>query len=125
MGAGIGFGVADFRKLRVWRAAQDLTIDVHRVFGRMRGPRSASLCDQVLRAAMSVPTNIVEGSAHASEREFARFLRYALASVSEVEGHVQLAHDLEMIKEADLVVLLERVVDVRKMLHGLLKKLSA
>jgi four helix bundle protein len=73
---------------------------------------------------MSVPTNIVEGSAHESPREFARFLRYALASVSEVEGHVQLAHDLGMIKEAELSTLLGRVVDVRMMLHGLLKKLQ-
>jgi len=116
--------VADFRKLRVWQAAQALAIDVHRVFGRMRGARSATLCDQVLRASMSVPTNIVEGSAHSSSREFARFLRYALASVSEVEGHVQLARDLELVKEPDSVALLGLVADVRMMLHGLLKKLE-
>lgn len=73
---------------------------------------------------MSVLTNIVEGSAHASSREFARFLRYSLASVSEVEGHAQLARDLGMINEPDFVILLNRVVDVRKMLHGLLKKLD-
>jgi four helix bundle protein len=117
--------MADFRKLRVWQAAQELAIDVHRIFGRVRGARSATLCDQVLRASMSVPTNIVEGSAHTSPREFARFLRYSLASVSEVEGHVQLARDLGMIKEPDLVTLLSGVVDVRKMLHGLLKKLES
>lgn len=116
--------MADFRKLRVWQAAQQLAVDTHRIFGRVRGARSATLRDQVLRAAMSVPTNIVEGSAHASPREFARFLRYSLASVSEVEGHVQLAHDLGMIKEPDLVILLGRIVDVRKMLYGLLKKLE-
>jgi 23S rRNA-intervening sequence protein len=76
-----GFGVADFRKLRVWRAAQELAIDAHRVTARMREVRSATLHDQFTRAAMSVPTNIVEGSAHESPREFARFLRYVLASV--------------------------------------------
>ena len=73
---------------------------------------------------MSVPTNIVEGSVHESPREFARFLRYALASVSEVEGHVQLARDLGIMKEAEFSTLLGRVVDVRMMLHGLLKKLQ-
>jgi four helix bundle protein len=72
---------------------------------------------------MSVPTNIVEGSAHESPREFARYLRYALASVSELEGHVQLARDLGMMTEPDFSALLARVVDVRKMLHGLLKRL--
>jgi four helix bundle protein len=73
---------------------------------------------------MSVPTNIVEGSAHASPREFARYLQYALASVSELEGHIQLARDLGMMPEQDFTALLGRIVDVRKMLHGLLKKLT-
>jgi len=117
--------VADFRKLRVWRAAQELAIDVHRVTARMREVRSATLRDQLTRAAMSVPTNIVEGSAHESPREFAHFLRYALASVSEVEGHAQLARDLGMMTESDFSSLLARVVDVRKMLHGLLKRVKA
>ena len=113
--------MADFRKLRVWQAARELAIHADRVASRMRGVRSASLRDQLTRAAMSVPTNIVEGSAHESPREFARFLQYALASVSELEGHVQLARDLEMMIEQDFTDFLTRIVDVRKMLHGLLK----
>ena len=117
--------MADFRKLRVWQVAQELAIDAHRVTARMRGARSAALRDQLTRAAMSVPTNIVEGSAHASQREFARFLQYALASVSELEGHVQLAHAFEVMTEQDFTALLARIVDVRKMLHGLLKRVKA
>ena len=73
---------------------------------------------------MSVPTNIVEGSAHSSPHEFARFLQYALASVSELEGHIQLARDLELMTDQDFTPFLARIVDVRKMLHGLLKKLK-
>ena len=73
---------------------------------------------------MSVPTNIVEGSAHASPREFARYIQYALASVSELEGHIQLARDLELMTKQDFTALLERIVNVRKMLHGLLKRLK-
>jgi four helix bundle protein len=116
-----GCRVADFRKLRVWQAARELAIEAHRVTTRMRGVKSAALRDQLTRAAMSVPTNIVEGSAHESPREFARFLQYALASVSELEGHVQLARDLELMTEQDFTPFLTRIVDVRKMLHGLLK----
>jgi four helix bundle protein len=119
------FGVADFRKLRVWQAAQEMAVEAYRVTARMRGARSAALRDQLNRAAMSVPTNIVEGSAHASPREFARYVQIALASVSELEGHIQLARDLGMIPEQDFTALLGRIVDVRKMLHGLLKKLKA
>jgi four helix bundle protein len=117
------FGVADFRKLRVWEAAQQIAIDAERITARMRGTRSATVRDQLLRAAMSVPTNIVEGSAHASPREFARYLGYAIASVTELEGHVQLARDLKLMTEQDFTSLLAGIINVRKMLHGLLKKL--
>ena len=71
---------------------------------------------------MSVPTNIVEGNAHTSPRERARYLGYALASVWEVEGHIQLSSDLGMISQKERDALLEEIVDVRKMLYGLLKK---
>ncbi|MFL5483698.1 MAG: four helix bundle protein [Gemmatimonadaceae bacterium] len=115
--------MADFRKLRVWEAALQVAIDAERVTARMRGTRSATVRDQLLRAAMSVPTNIVEGSAHTSPREFARYLGYAIASATELEGHVQLARDLKLMTEQDFTSLLPRIIDVRKMLHGLLKKL--
>jgi four helix bundle protein len=101
-----------------------MAIDAHRLTSRMRGARSAALRDQFMRAAMSVPTNIVEGSAHSSRREFARFLHYALGSVSELEGHAQLARDLDLIREKDFSAFLGRVVDVRMMLHGLLKRVK-
>ncbi len=88
------FSMANFRELRVWQATEELAVQAHRTLARIRGPQSKTLCDQFLRAAMSVPTNIVEGNAHTSPRERARFLGYALASAWEVEGHVQLASDL-------------------------------
>lgn len=91
----------------------------------MRGVGSVTLRDQLVRAALSVPTNIVEGSAHESAREFARFLKYSLASVTELEGHAQLARDLGMMNEAEFSSLLAGVTDVRKMLHGLIKRLNA
>lgn len=115
--------MSDFRKLRAWQAAQALVIDAHRVSMKMRGAGNLTLRDQITRAVMSVSSNIVEGCAHESPREFARFLRYAIASVSEVEGHVQTGHDLGMIIEADSSALIAQAVDVRKMLYGLVKKL--
>jgi four helix bundle protein len=117
--------VADFRKLRVWQAAQALAIEAHRVAARMRGSGSRALCDQLIRAAMSVPANIVEGSAHTSPREFARFLQYALASASETEGHLRLARDLQFVDEKNFTTLLVRIINARRMLHGLLKTVRA
>ena len=114
--------MANFRNLRAWHAAEGLTIHTHRVTRMMRGARSATLCDQLIRATMSVPINIVEGNAHRSPRERARFFGYALASLWEVEGHLQLSSDLDMMSKKDYEALLEETINARRMLYGLLKK---
>jgi len=79
----------------------------------------------MVRASASIPTNIVEGSRQASRREFGRFLRYALNSASEVEYHLILARDVGATPEAATSKLLADVVEIRKMLHGLLRRVSA
>jgi four helix bundle protein len=76
------------------------------------------------RAATSIPANIAEGRRQDSEKEFARFLRYALNSSSELEYHLILAHDTEVISEGDYVSLVSQTITVRKMLYALLKSLS-
>src|SRR6476619_4842254 len=114
--------MGDFRKLRVWHAAQQLAIHVYRATARIRGAASRTLSDQILRAALSVPTNIVEGDAHSSPKERARYLGYALASLWEVDAHLQLLSDLELIPSRESEALQEEIVAARMMLYGLLKK---
>ena len=118
------FGMSDFKKLRVWRKAHALTLNVHRVAATMRGAQFAPLRNQMVRAAMSVSANIVEGREKKTEPEFARFLGYSLASTSELEHHLIVARDLRAIINADFSSTLDQLIDVRKMLHGLLAKLS-
>ena len=118
------FGMSDFKKLRVWRKAHALTLNVHRVAASIRGAHYAPLRSQMVRAAMSVSANIVEGREQRTEREFARFLGYALASTSELEHHLIVARDLRAITDADFSSTIDQLIDVRKMLHGLLGKLS-
>jgi len=72
---------------------------------------------------MSIPANIVEGRRQESEKEFARFLRIALNSGCELEYHVIVARDIGAMSESDSASLLREVIEVRKMVHGLLKKL--
>jgi len=116
--------MSDFKKLRVWRKAHALTLNVHRIAASIRGSQYASLRDQMVRAAMSISANIVEGREHTSEREFARFLGYALASTSELEYHFIVARDVRAITNTDFSSTLAQIVDVRKMLHGLIRRLS-
>ena len=91
----------------------------------MRRPRDLSLRSQINRAAMSIPANIVEGRRQESEKEFARFLRIALNSGCEMEYHVIVARDIGAMTETDSDSLLSELVEVRKMIHGLRRKLGS
>jgi four helix bundle protein len=118
------FFVSDFKKLHVWQKAHALSLCVDRVSKQIRGGRYASLRSQIFRAATSIPANIAEGRRQESEKEFARFLRYALNSSSELEYHLILAHDTKAISEDDFRSLVTQTIRVRKMLYALLKCLS-
>ena len=115
-------GVSDFKKLKVWRKGHALALNVHRVAVRIRGSDNTSLRSQMLRASMSVPTNIVEGAGQKSQREFGRFIGFALNSTSELEYHLIVARDIEVITKSDFDSLLDQTIEVRRMLHGLLNR---
>lgn len=74
----------------------------------------------MVRAAMSISTNIVEGSGQQTGREFGRFIRFALNSASELEYHLIAARDIKAIPATDFDSLTTQTVEVKKMLHGLL-----
>ena len=116
--------MADFRKLHVWEKAHALMVAVHRIATNIRHSYDISLRSQMNRAALSIPTNIVEGRRQVSEAEFARFLRIALNSGFELEYHLIAARDIGAISEVDSDSLISQVIEVRKMLHGLIRRLG-
>jgi four helix bundle protein len=116
--------MSDFKKLRVWQKAHALSLCVDRVCKKIRGARYASLRSQLFRVATSIPANIAEGRRQESEKEFARFLRYALNSSSELEYHLILGHDPKSIPESDFRSAVTQTIRVRKMLYTLLKVLA-
>lgn len=111
--------MSDFKRLKVWRKAHALALNIHRVAVRIRGSDAAPLRTQILRAAMSIPTNIVEGTGQTSGKEFGRFLSIALKSTSELEYHLIVARDIQVITLNDFDSLSTQAIEVRKMLYGL------
>ena len=114
----------DFKKLHVWQKAHALSLSIDRASKRIRGSQYASLRNQIFRAAVSIPANIAEGRRQSSEKEFGRFLSIALNSSSELEYHLILARDTEIIPESEFVSLIAQTITVRKMLYALLKRLA-
>jgi len=117
--------VTDFKKLKVWQKAHVMALHAHRVAGQIRGSKHASLRSQIIRSAMSVPTNIVEGCGQQSACEYSRFLRIALNSTSELEYHLLAARDLAALRGSEPLTLISQVIEVRKMLYGLLRYLAS
>jgi four helix bundle protein len=115
--------VPDYKKLRVWGKAYALAINADRVASTIRDADHKPLRSQLNRAAMSIPANIVEGRAKLSDKDFARFLEYALGSANEVEHHTMIGRDVGVISETDSSSLLEQVIEVKKMLRALINRL--
>src|SRR5256885_14862666 len=116
--------MSDFKKLEAWRIAHALSLNIYRVATRVRRPESASLRNQMVRAAMSIPTNLVEGTGQKTAREYARFVRIAINSASELEYHLMVARDINAINTREFDTLSADAVRVRKMLFGLLRHLA-
>ena len=117
--------MSDFKKLNVWEKSHALTLNVAREASLLRGRAIASLRDQMVRSAMSIPTNIVEGTGQESGKEFCRFLSIALKSASELEYQLILAHDLRIMTRNNFESLSAQVVEVRKMLYALRRRVLA
>jgi four helix bundle protein len=111
-----------FRKLKVWRKAHALMLNVDRVALRIR--KRASLRSQMTRAAQSIAAIIVEGRGHESDKEFSRYLRMSVDSAYELEYHLITARDLKTIAEKDFFALMAETIEVRKMLYGLINRIK-
>ncbi len=117
--------MGDFKKLLVWQKAHALGLHAYRVAAGIRHSRDMGLRAQLVRAAMSIPANIVEGRHQRSEKEFARYLRIAFNSAVELEYHLIVATEIGAIPDAESAALLRELIEVRRMTHGLLQKLAS
>ena len=105
------------KDLKVWQEAMKLAKEVYRLTAGFPREEVYGLTSQMRRAAVSVPSNIAEGAARASSREFTQFLYIALGSLSELETQWLLALELGMAPNGP-----EKHIDpVRRMLLGLIR----
>ena len=112
----------NFRQLRVWRKASGLAVNVRRATDSFPKSGYSELKAQMISAAESILFNIIEGCGAPSQRDFARFLSISIKSSMELEGELDQARRYEILTHTAWASLSEETIDIRRMLHGLRKK---
>lgn len=111
----------DFRKLKVWEKAHELTLAIYQVTAGFPRQELYGLTNQLRRAVASIPVNIAEGCGRGSQGEFVRFLQIAAGSASELEYELLLARDLRFLEEKAYQPLLAHLVEIKRMLSSLIR----
>jgi four helix bundle protein len=117
--------VQDYHNLLVWKKAHALAIGVHDLTRTWSRGEHVSLIGQMRRSSLSIPSNVAEGAGRGSAKEFAKFVQIAIASSSELEYQLEFARDTRALQSKAHTVFAERVIEVRRMLFGLLKRLRS
>lgn len=110
----------DFRKIRAWAEADDLTVRTYELTRSFPKEEVYGLTSQIRRASFSVPSNIAEGSARNSKKEYLHFLYIARGSLTEVQYFAHLASRLGYLSEEDARDLEDRIKSSFVRLHRLI-----
>ena len=112
-----------FKNFPVYKDAKAFRQLVRRLLKKFPTAEKYVLADQINRSCISIILNIAEGSAKKSDKDFARFLEMAIASVNEVVAAFDLAVDDEIISTEDYIQVEKSAESIAKQLGGFLKKL--
>jgi four helix bundle protein len=115
--------VQDFKKLKVWKKAHDLTLSIYSTTGSFPPEEVFGLRSQMRRASSSIGINIAEGCGRSSQIELRRYLRMSQGSASELEYELLLARDLKLLSEKTYIDLSDQVVEIKRMTTALIQKL--
>ncbi|MFH1546571.1 MAG: four helix bundle protein [Patescibacteria group bacterium] len=115
--------MANFRKLLVWQKAMELVMEIYQVTESFSEKEKFGLISQMRRAAVSIPSNISEGCERGTNKDFASFLVFARSSAAELETQVLISHSLKFLEKAKAENLLEKIIEIKKMLFALRKKI--
>lgn len=111
----------NYKELIVWQKAHAMTLAVYGATGSFPREELYGLTSQLRRSAASIGANIAEGAGRRSNNEICRFLQIARGSASETEYHILLAHDLNLLGDADFRELSRQSDEVQRMLTALIQ----
>ena len=108
------------KNLDVWKMAMDLVTEIYKITDAFPAREAYALTDQLRRASISIPSNIAEGAARQTKREFINFLHIAQGSLSELDTQLEIAKRLAYFPLERLAVVDAQMIRIDKMLTGLI-----
>lgn len=116
--------MVDYRKYNVWQKSHQLVLDVYALTSDFPKSEQFNLVSQISRAVVSIPTNIVEGCGRQTQKELMRFLYISSGSAHELEYLILLSVDLGFLKEEDTSKVKQEIIEIKKMLASLIRKIN-
>jgi four helix bundle protein len=113
-----------YKDLIAWQKAMELVAIIYDATEGFPPHEQFGLVSQLRRAAISVPSNIAEGKAHYSNRDFVRFLRHARGSLAEIETQVLIAQQRQYLPATTTTKLTHHLDELGRILSGLIKSLK-
>lgn len=115
----------NYKDLDLYKAAKDLVLSVYALLRKFPKEEQYALCDQLRRAAISIPSNIAEGMGRVSTKEQIHFSEIAYGSLREVDCQLDIATDLEYISNEELLEIENKLEKVAALIAGMRNQRSA
>jgi len=115
--------IESYKDLIVWQKSMDLVELIYRVTEGLPARERWGLSDQMRRAAVSIPSNIAEGYGRQSSGNYKQFLATGRGSLFELETQLYICIRLNYIKQNEIEKILDKIVEIGKMLSSLISKI--
>jgi len=111
-----------YEKLNVWQESMNLVTQIYKIVKKLPKEEMYSLSDQIRRSAVSIPSNIAEGSSRNSKKEFVQFLYISLGSLCELETQLKICINIGYLQNLEDIFL--QTEKIKKMINALISSLK-
>ena len=115
---------SDYKNLVVWQKAMTLCNDVYVLTKAFPKEELFGITNQMRRCAVSIPSNIAEGQARHTPKEFIHFLKISYGSLAELETQLLISLNIGLTNEETIKTLLENLQEIQRMVMGLVRSIE-
>ena len=108
-----------FEKLKVYNEAKELVVEIYKILNLYPDEERYALCNQMRRSAISITSNIAEGTSRSSLKDKIHFIEIAFGSLMELLSQIQIPSELKYIENGVYQILRTKIYNVSKLLSGL------